>query len=317
MKLLALFLVMMAAAKADDAWRKPAPPTGSPDRVVKVNSGNDYNVPHGSSQPLPERPSNYKNPQVSLANPHIEAGKQTEISWKGTGDAGYVNIDLINGCGLMNQPLTIATVPATQNSYTWEVPKYLKDGDCYNIRVWGYEQPRRGENNGTTGNVKIHNTDPNANSRFIVHKPGNVEPGKPCKVSWDYSPVSSHPAMVDVSLCSIDENGQKRCRNLGTVPCDQKEFNWTPCEDDLKGSKHHFQVVGGPYTENCDYGAEGETFIVNPPGTTTENLPEEETTETVVEEVVEETVVVNGAVVVKGVGMMLVAAIVVPLVMLL
>ena len=51
----------------------------------------------------------------------------------------------------------------------------------------------------------------------------------------------------------------------------QKEYTWTPCEEDLKeGSKHHFQVAGGPITEDCNFGANGETFIVNAPGTTIE-----------------------------------------------
>jgi Ser-Thr-rich glycosyl-phosphatidyl-inositol-anchored membrane family protein len=318
MKLLALFLAMMALAKADDAWQKPSPPTGSPDKIVKVNTGSAYSVPQGAGQPNPESPVDRRNPQVSLSSPTLEAGKQTTITWKNTGNYGQVNVDLVNNCGLMNQPLNIATVPANQNSYTWEVPKYLKDGECYSVRVWGCQQPRQGEAAGTSGNVRVHNNDPNANSRFIVNKVDKMEAGKPCKITWDYSPVSSYPDKVDVRVCTIDEKGEKSWKHLGTVPCSQKEFSWTPCEDDLKGSKHHFQVAGGPITEDCNFGANGETFIINPSGTpTTEIVQEEEVTETVVEEVTETVNEKNGAVVVKGVGMMVIAAIVVPLVMLL
>lgn len=311
MKLVALFIVMLTVIKADP---RPSPPTGSANKIVSVPSGNAYNVPAGSSQPLPEKAPGYKNPKVTVPSNGIEAGKPVEIKWGEVGNYGYVNIDVVNSCGLMNQPLNIATVPAAQHSYTWQVPKYLKDGDCYSVRVWGHEQPRRGEDAGTTGNVKIHNKDANANSRFIVNKVDKVEAGKPCKVTWDYSPVSSHPAMVDIRLCSSNEKGE-RVQHIATVPCDQKEYTWTPTEEHLEGSKHHFQVAGGPITENCDYGANGEPFVV---GNTTEveQVQEEEVTETVVEEVTE-TVAESGAVVAKGVGMMVVAAIVVPLVMLL
>lgn len=318
MKLVALFIAMLAIVNADNAKRNPSPPTGSADKIVNVPSGNGYNVPQGSSQPLPQKSADHWNPKVTLPNNALEAGKPVDIKWGDVGSYGYVNIDVVNSCGLMNQPLTIATVPASQHSYTWQVPKYLKDGDCYEVRVWGYEQPRRGENAGSSGNVKVHNNDASANSRFIVNKPGNVEVGKPCKVTWDYSPVSSHPAMVDVRLCSTNEKGEQKCQHIATVPCDQKEFTWTPCEEHLEeGSKHHFQVAGGPFTENCDYGANGETFIVNN-GSEVQTVHEEleEVTETVVEEVTE-TVVESGAVVAKGVGMMVVVAIVVPLVMLL
>jgi opacity protein-like surface antigen len=316
MKLVALFVVMLAIVRADvNNNYKPNPPTGNADRIVKVNNGGDYNVPQGSSQPLPEKSSNYRNPTVSLPSNTIEAGKPVEIKWNNTGDAGYVNIDLTNSCGLMNQPWTIATVPASQGSYNWEVPTFLKDGSCYNVRVWGHEQPRRGEDAGNSGVINVSNKNPNANSHFIVKPPGKVEPGKPCRISWDYSPVSSYPAMVDIRVCSKSEQGEK-WTHIATVPCSQKEYIWTPTEDCLQGDKHHFQVSGGQITEGCNYGANSEVFVVG--ATTEENVTEvEEVVTQVVEEEATTTVNKNSAVMVKGAGMMVAAAIVVPLVMLL
>lgn len=320
MKLVALFVAMLAVVNADDAWNKPSPPTGVADKINKVSPGSEYKVPQGSGQPLPERQAGHKNPHVTVPSTAVEAGKPVEIKWGEAGDCGWVNIDVINTCGLMNQPLHIATVPASQHSYNWNVPKYLKDGDCYNIRVWGHEQPRQGESNGNTGNIKVQNNDPRANSRFIVNNVDRVEPGKPCKVSWDYSPVSNHPAMVDVRLCSTNEKGEQKWQHIATVPCDQKEYTWTPSEEHLKdGSKHHIQVAGGPITEDCNFGANSEVFVVNNDITEVIEVNPplgEESTETVVEEV-HETIVESGAVVAKGVGMVVVVAIIVPLVMLL
>lgn len=258
--LISLLLAFVFAKR--DGERIPNPPTGSPDRIVTVPKGESYQVPKGASQPPAPVPSGRQNPSVNLPQ-RIEAGKPVDIQWSnGKGaDYGYVNIDVVNSNGLMNQPLHVATVPAKQGHYEWQVPNYLKNGEGYEVRVWGYQQPQRGENTGVAP-VYVQNTDPRNPQHFVVDVPGKVELGKPVQVRWDYSPVSSYPAEVDVRLCDADT---KQCDTLATVPSSKKEWEWTPNDDKLCDGKHYIEVGSGEVKPDTpsDYGATSQPFVVN------------------------------------------------------
>lgn len=300
----AVFVALLATmANADyDKSRKdvPAPPTGA-----KINSGlnsSDFYVPKGSGQPLPARSPDVANPHVRLdCSGPVEAGKAYNIKWDGAGKYGYVNIDLKNSCGLMTHVDTIATVPANQGGYTWNVPEYLKSGSCYQVRVWGVEQPRQGEEQGQSSSFNVINNIPNAPNHFVVKRPEHIAPNRECKLEWNYSPVAISPAMVDINLC---KEGHGVVRKLATVPASDKQYVWNvPSEQEFcDGGKYYLQVAGGPIRENGDFGANSTEFVfVEPAVVETEVVEEEpavvtETTTTVEHTAVGSSAVANGVV---------------------
>jgi hypothetical protein len=219
----------------------------------------DSDKSHKDIPALPARSPDVANPHVRLdCSGPVEAGKTYDIKWDGQGKYGYVNIDLKNTCGLMTHVDTIATVPASQGAYSWSVPDYLKSGSCYQVRVWGVEQPRQGETQGQSNTFNVQNSIPNAPNHFIVKRPDQVAVDRECKVEWNYSPVAVCPAMVDINLC---KEGHGVVRKLATVPASDKQFVWNVPAELCDGGKYYLQVAGGPICDNGDLGANTTEFV--------------------------------------------------------
>lgn len=238
----------------------PAPPTG-----------NARSIPQQSSQQGDDKKvHNYQNPIVQVQGDSIKAGEKVPINWSDQGDYGYVNIDLVNSCGYMAGPMHVATVPANQGTYTWDVPDYIKHGGCYKVIVWGVEQPQPGDTRGQSTPLTVSNDIPNAPQTLVVNCPGKVELGNDAVIEWNYSPIAPHPAYVDINC--VNAQGQV-VKKLATVSCSDKRYVWhVPENDDVlcHGGPYYLQVNGGPLfngKESNDYGANSQPVVFVPAGT--------------------------------------------------
>lgn len=212
-----------------------------------------------------------RNPKiVTPKNSTYSAGDEILIQWSDA-TTGFVNIDLVNDFSeVLTAPVVVALgVPASQKSYSWKVPPYLKTAVGYRVRVWGSSAPQAGESLGSSSLFTIFNNIPQAINAFKVLSPSGEEPcvfGKPCTIKWDLPDTINGPAFVHINL--FEAGNPNVLQEIAHVPTAQKSFVWNvPADGSLLNKKLYVSVSGagtppaGPGFSN-EMGANGQSFAV-------------------------------------------------------
>lgn len=159
-----------------------------------------------------------------LTSDRYEVDQIMKIDW--TPEPGhdtpttFLTIDVVNDRPevLVDSFMVVDGVSASQLSYSWTIPRYLKSSDEYHLRIYyqGQASPRGVSESGYGKSFQLINPNPMRQSTLNLIEPTgssdgtNLEStclvGEQCSIVWDYPPwaESAMPKLIDIKLYSGD-----------------------------------------------------------------------------------------------------------------
>ncbi len=183
---------------------------------------------------------NETNSIVFAPIPAREVGQSVDINWSFSSAATNVPINLLlisDRPDVLLEPLLINydPIPLKQGTYNWNIPRFLKTSDSYQIRAVSADS--KAKVTGFSSDFTLINPHPLAQSTLTLLEPGGSADGSQlestcllnevCTIRWDFPnwAASAVPRVLNVGLFTAAD-GKKLLEIAQFLPASEKSFRW-------------------------------------------------------------------------------------------